>query len=431
MTLQEEDFRTFTAILKEELLPALGCTEPIAIAYAASTARQILGRKPDAIFIQSSGNIIKNVKAVIVPNSGGMKGILAAACIGIIGGNPDKKLEVLEDVTPQDILITKEFMKNCHSEVKLLNSPASLHLIITLKAEGESAEVEIVHQHTNIVRKSRNGKVFFKKEFSPLSTNKELTDRSTLSIKKILAFADAVDLKELEESLNRQIQYNTAIVQEGLKGKYGLNVGANLLSMAREYGNEDILLRARAEAAAGSDARMSGCTLPVVTNSGSGNQGLTVSIPVIVYAQELKVSREKLLRSLIVSNLVAIHQKTGIGRLSAYCGAVSAAAGSGAGITYMKGGSYEQVCGSITNTLATVSGLFCDGAKPSCASKISSSVGSAIAGHRFAMKGQVFESGEGIVKEDIEKTIAGVGIIASRGMVKTDEVILDVMIRES
>ncbi len=433
MILNEEDIQTFTAILKEELLPALGCTEPIAIAYGAATARQILGRQPDTVLVQSSGNIIKNVKAVVVPNSGGMKGIQASACIGIIGGNPDKELEVLEDVSDEDVEKTRAFMKRCRFEVVLLDSPASLHLRITLKAGKDSAEVEIIHQHTNIVRKARNGKILFEKEFSPFSTNRDLTDRSTLSIEKILAFADAVDFEksgELKMLLERQIQYNTRIVQEGLQGRYGLNIGAHLLSMAREYRNEDIMLRAQAEAAAGSDARMSGCTFPVVTNSGSGNQGLTVSIPVIVHAREWKIPRERLLRSLLVSNLTAIHQKTGIGRLSAYCGVVSAAAGSGAGISYMKGGTYEQICGTITNTLATVSGLFCDGAKPSCASKISSSVGCAVMGHRLAMKGRSFEAGDGIIKENIEKTIAGVGMIASRGMVKTDEVILDVMVKE-
>ena len=428
MELTDFDCNQFIAILQEELVPALGCTEPIAIAYAGAHARALLGNIPDRVCIKSSGNIIKNVKSVTVPNSGNMKGIPAAAAIGIIGGNPDKGLEVLADITEADIARTKEFLEKIPCKVSLLDTVASLHFIVEVFAGADSASVEIIHQHTNIVRTTKNGKEVLAVPFDPASANAALTDRSGLSVKKILEFADTIDLDRVRPILERQIDYNTRIAQEGLEHRYGINAGANLLKAAEAEQAVTVKIRAQAVAAAGSDARMSGCTLPVVTNSGSGNQGLTASLPVIVFAEEKKLSHDRLLRGLLVSNLIAIHQKTRIGRLSAYCGAVSAGCGSGAAVTYLSGGSYEQVCETITNTLAVVSGIVCDGAKPSCASKIATSVDAALNAHYLAMQNRVFEPGEGIVKGDIEKTIAGVGAVAADGMRETDKVILRIMV---
>ena len=428
MELTDFDCNQFIAILQEELVPALGCTEPIAIAYAGAHARALLGKIPDRVCIKSSGNIIKNVKSVTVPNSGNMKGIPAAAAIGIIGGNPDKGLEVLADITESDIARTKEFLEKIPCKVSLLDTVASLHFIVEVFAGADSASVEIIHQHTNIVHTTKNGKDVLSVPFDPASANAALTDRSCLSVKKILEFADTIDLDRVRPILERQIDYNTRIAQEGLEHRYGINAGANLLKAAEAEQAVTVKIRAQAAAAAGSDARMSGCTLPVVTNSGSGNQGLTASLPVIVFAEEKKLPHDKLLRGLLVSNLIAIHQKTRIGRLSAYCGAVSAGCGSGAAVTYLSGGSYEQVCETITNTLAVVSGIVCDGAKPSCASKIATSVDAALNAHYLAMQNRVFEPGEGIVKGDIEKTIAGVGAVAADGMRETDKVILHIMV---
>ena len=428
MELTDFDCNQFIAILQEELVPALGCTEPIAIAYAGAHARALLGKIPDRVCIKSSGNIIKNVKSVTVPNSGNMKGIPAAAAIGIIGGNPDKGLEVLADITESDIARTKEFLEKIPCKVSLLDTVASLHFIVEVFAGADSASVEIIHQHTNIVRTTKNGKDVLSVPFDPASANAALTDRLGLSVKKILEFADTINLDRVRPILERQIDYNTRIAQEGLEHRYGINAGANLLKAAEAERAVTLKIRAQAAAAAGSDARMSGCTLPVVTNSGSGNQGLTASLPVIVFAEEKKLPHDKLLRGLLVSNLIAIHQKTRIGRLSAYCGAVSAGCGSGAAVTYLSGGSYEQVCETITNTLAVVSGIVCDGAKPSCASKIATSVDAALNAHYLAMQNRVFEPGEGIVKGDIEKTIAGVGAVAADGMRETDKVILRIMV---
>lgn len=430
MEITEHDCRQFIAILEEELIPALGCTEPIAVAYAGAHARTLLGKLPERVHIKSSGNIIKNVKSVTVPNSGNMKGIPAAAAIGIIGGNPEKGLEVLADITEADISRAKEFLQDVPCKVSLLDTVASLHFIVAVFAEDDSASVEIIHQHTNIVHTMKNGKDVLSVPFDPESANAALTDRSGLSVEKILAFADTVDLERVRPVLERQIEYNTRISREGLEHPYGINAGTNLLEAAKAERAVTFKIRAQAAAAAGSDARMSGCTLPVVTNSGSGNQGITVSLPVIVFAEENNIPHERLLRGLLVSNLTAIHQKTRIGRLSAYCGAVSAACGSGAGITYLSGGSYEQVCETVTNTLAVVSGIVCDGAKPSCASKIATAVDAAINAHYLAMKNAVFQAGDGIVKDDIERTIAGVGSIAADGMRETDKVILKIMVED-
>lgn len=420
----------YIQILEEELVPALGCTEPIAIAYAGAHLKKIMGGIADELLIESSGNIIKNAKSVTVPNSGGMKGMEASAVIGIVAGNPEKGLEVLADVTEKDIKTVNAFLQKKCTTLKLLQTPASLHIRLTGKRNGDTYVAELIHQHTNIVLLKKNNTVLFEKPYSLDSAGGGMTDRSCLNVKDILEFASSVDLNQVGPILERQIEYNMRISEAGLKNSYGIETGKKILKYYQKKGaGFSLKIQAEGEVAAASDARMCGCPYPVVTNSGSGNQGLAVSVPVIVYAREEKLDKDTLIRALIVSNLLAIHQKTGIGRLSAYCGAVTAGAASAAAITYMKGGTYEQVCGTITNTLGTVSGLICDGAKQSCASKIAAALDYALFSHELAMDGSYFDDGDGIIKSDIEKTIAGVGVVAAEGMVQTDKVILDVMLK--
>ena len=420
----------YIQILEEELVPALGCTEPIAIAYAGAHLKKIMGGIADELLIESSGNIIKNAKSVTVPNSGGMKGMEASAVIGIVAGNPEKGLEVLADVIEKDIKTVNAFLQKKCTTLKLLQTPASLHIRLTGKRNGDTYVAELIHQHTNIVLLKKNGTVLFEKPYSLDSAGGGMTDRSCLNVKDILEFASSVDLNQVGHILERQIEYNMRISEAGLKNSYGIETGKKILKYYQKKGaGFSLKIQAEGEVAAASDARMCGCPYPVVTNSGSGNQGLAVSVPVIVYAREEKLDKDTLIRALIVSNLLAIHQKTGIGRLSAYCGAVTAGAASAAAITYMKGGTYEQVCGTITNTLGTVSGLICDGAKQSCASKIAAALDYALFSHELAMDGSYFDDGDGIIKSDIEKTIAGVGVVAAEGMVQTDKVILDVMLK--
>ena len=427
MELDKYTYDQYVGILKKELVPALGCTEPIAIAYASAVARKTLGCVPEKIIAACSGNIIKNVKSVIVPNSGGLKGIEAAAAIGAIGGNPDKKLEVLMAVTEEDIKTTQGLLKTDYCSVELLKGGANLHIIITAIAGNDKALVEIIDTHTNIIRIEKNDKIIYQSvEQTNGEKKKEQIDWSCFSIKNIIKFANSVDLDDVREIISRQIEYNTTISNEGLTHQYGANIGKTLLT---EYGS-GIRVRAKAKAAAGSDARMSGCVLPVVINSGSGNQGMTVSLPVIEYAKELGVCEEKLFRALVVSNLVAIYLKSGMGRLSAYCGAVSAACGSGAAITYLYGGDYQRISKTITNTLANVSGIVCDGAKPSCAAKIASSIDAAIMAHTLSMNDEAFNSGDGIVKDNVEKTIESVGRLARDGMKETDIEVLRIMVEK-
>lgn len=427
MSLTAEKCQKYSQILKEELVPALGCTEPTCVAYVSAKARQVLGMEPNGITIESSGNIIKNVKGAVVPNTGNLRGIEAAAVVGVFGGDADRELEVLTDVKPEDLERAVEAAKQGFCKVKLLETPANLHVIATVTAEdGHYASVEIVHTHTNIVRIEKDGEILFSKPFDPNDFNQSLTDRSCLNVKDILEYADTADLSAVAPILERQIECNTKISKEGLTHPYGACVGSTLL----KYYGDDVKVRARAAAAAGSDARMSGCILPVVINSGSGNQGMTVSLPVIVYAKELGVSHEKLLRALALSNLLATHQKTAIGRLSAYCGAVSAACGAGAAITYLCGGTYEQICLTLVNSLGNVSGMVCDGAKPSCAAKIASAVDAAIMGHCMAMDHKMFEPGEGLISDDIESTIHNIGRLGHDGMRETDHEILEMMVGE-
>ena len=361
MTKDNPKYSAFISILQEELVPAMGCTEPIALAYCAAKAREVLGQLPDKVVIGASGSIIKNVKSVIVPNTDHMKGIPAAAAAGIVAGDPAKELEVIASVTPEQIAGMRDFLNKTPISVEHVDNGLTFDIIVTLCKGEEYAKVRIVNYHTNIVLVEKNGEILLEKQVDG-EDEEGLTDRSCLNIADILDFAESVDVEDIAEILLRQIRYNTAIAEEGLRGNYGSNIGSILL---QTYGDQSVMVRAKAMAAAGSDARMNGCELPVIINSGSGNQGMTTSLPVIEYAKELQVSEEKLLRALAVANLVTIHQKTSIGRLSAFCGAVSAGAGAGAGIAYLLGTDLDGISHTVANAIATTGGIVCDGAKAS------------------------------------------------------------------
>lgn len=415
-------YRAYVQILKEELLPAMGCTEPIALAYAAAIARKTLGQMPDQVVVAASGSIIKNVKSVIVPNTGHLKGIPAAVAAGIVAGNPERELEVIAEVSPEQMVQMREFMKEREITVEHLDQGINFDILVTLYKGSSYSRVRIAGYHTNIVLIEKDGIIQEKKEAA--LEEEALTDRNLLNMEDIWDFINSVDISDIQETLDRQIRYNWAIAEEGLKESYGANIGKVLLKNAED----DLSVRAKAMAAAGSDARMNGCGLPVVINSGSGNQGITVSVPVIVYAKALKASEEKLYRALALSNLAAIHQKTPIGRLSAYCGAVNAGAGAGAGIAYLCGGGYEEVIHTIVNALAIVSGIVCDGAKSSCAAKIASSIEAGILGYNMYMQGQQFFDGDGIVTKGVEATLRNVGRLGREGMRETNKEIIRIMI---
>lgn len=418
----EKKYSQYLQILKEELIPAMGCTEPIAMAYAAAKARAVLGKMPEKIDIVISGNIIKNVKSVIVPNTGGLKGITAAIAAGVAVGNADKQLEVLADVKQEDIPKIAEFMNSCQMTVMKSQSDKLLDIDLHLYAGSDSVRLRITDQHTNIVLIEKNGKVLF--EAGSAANDGGETDRSVLNVQDIVDFAETVDIEDVRELLEKQIGYNLAISEEGLHGSYGASIGKTLIATR----GEDVRVRARAQAAAGSDARMSGCELPVVIVSGSGNQGMTASLPVIVYANDMGASHERLLRALVVSNLITIHQKTPIGRLSAFCGAVSAGCGAAAGVAWLIDGTTDAVSATITNTLGMISGTVCDGAKPSCAAKIASAVEAGLLGFDLYENGKGLHGGDGILKNDVEKTIESVGQLAREGMRETDAEILDIML---
>ena len=411
-----------TEILKEELVPAMGCTEPIAIAYASSIARSLLSSLPTSVTVYASPNIIKNVKSVVVPHTGGERGIEAAASIGIVGGREDLELEVLSKVGKEDIKRSRKLRKEAVFNVLPSKSGYIFHIRVEMENGKENSKVEIAGNHTNVILKERNGEVLFKKEYKE-SVEAKKTDRSILSIKAIAEYADSVDIEDIRETLERQIEYNTLIAEEGLHGTWGANIGAILL---KSYG-ESVQNKAKAYAAAGSDARMNGSEKPVVINSGSGNQGLTASLPVIVYAKDLNVSHGTLLRALAVSNLVTIHLKSGIGSLSAYCGATSAGAGAGAGVCYLYGGRENEIAHTVVNALAIESGMICDGAKASCAAKIASAVEAGLLGMEMQKYGREFYGGEGIVKKGVENTIDNVSRIAREGMRETDKTIIEIM----
>ena len=418
-------YQAYVRILERELISAMGCTEPIAVAYCAAYARAVLGSLPEKIMVEASGNIIKNVKSVIVPNTGGRKGIAAAACIGILGGDENAALEVISKVSQEAKEQLGTYMEQTPIEIRPLNSEYLLDLIVTVVSGNDRASVRIANEHTNIIKAERNGEVLLEKD--PYTEPEEETpDDSFLTVKDIFDFAVSCELEDVRDVLSRQIDRNTAIAEEGLRNDYGANIGKVLL----KTGN-DLRTRAKAYAAAGSDARMNGCELPVVICSGSGNQGMTASLPVIAYARGLNCPEEKLFRALLISNLITIRLKAGIGRLSAYCGAVSAGAGAGAGIAYLLGGGIEEISHTIVNTLAISSGIVCDGAKSSCAAKIATAVETGIFGYEMYRNGQQFYGGDGLVVKGVEASIDQFARLARIGMRETDREIILMMTEQS
>jgi L-cysteine desulfidase len=428
MNRDDPRYGNYLAVLTEELVPAMGCTEPVAVAYAAAKARETLGKMPERVLVEVSGNIIKNVKSVVVPNTGGLKGLKTAAAAGIVAGKADMKLEVITEVRKEQHKEIADFLENIPIEVKMADTERVLEISITVYADDENAKVHIIDAHTNIVSIEKNGESLFNSsgEESGVSAEAEETDRTMLKVEAILDFADTVKLEDVREMIDRQIEYNSAISAEGLKGTYGANIGKVLCST----NGSDIRVRAKAAAAAGSDARMSGCGLPVIILSGSGNQGMTASLPVIEYAAHLGKSREELIRALLVSDLITIHLKTGIGRLSAYCGVVCAGAAAGAGVAYLLGGRMEEVAHTIVNSLAITSGIVCDGAKPSCAAKIAAAVDAGLLGYEMYKNGQQFYGGDGIVAKGVENTIKNIGRLGKEGMRMTDKEIIQIMLSE-
>lgn len=419
-------YRTLTDILEEELVPAMGCTEPIAVAYCAALARKTLGALPERVELIVSPNIIKNVKSVVVPNTGGQRGLEVAAAAGIVAGDEDRELEALAHVTAEQVEAIVAYRATTPITVQAADGDLVFDIQVAAHAGGHTARARIVGFHTNVVYLEKDGVALRDLPCTEDADDAdEGADRSALSLERIVAFADAVDIDDVRPVLDRQIAYNIAIAQAGLDGCWGAQIGRILL---HSYG-DTVHNRAKAWAAAGSDARMNGCELPVVINSGSGNQGLTASVPVIVYARDLGVSDEELYRALVVSNLVTIHLKTGIGRLSAYCGAVSAGCGAGAGITYLHGGRANEIAHTVVNAVAICSGVICDGAKASCAAKIAASVEAGLLGMQMQMCGSEFKGGDGIVQKGAENTIRNIGELARVGMRDTDRTIVGIMTR--
>ena len=418
-----QKYQDYINVLKEELIPAMGCTEPIAIAYAGAIAREHLGCLPERVEIEVSGNIIKNVKSVIVPNTGGLRGIEVAAEAGIVVGDAAKELKVISEVSTEAVSAIHKFLETTPITVNFSDSKKIFDIMITVYGNGHSAYVRICEFHTNVVEIREDAKYVLQKDVA-LEDSLDFTDRGFMNVQEIIEFADTARIEDVKDLLDHQIECNVNISEEGLTGDYGANIGKVLL---KTYGTDDVKIRAKAKAAAGSDARMNGCEMPVVINSGRGNQGITASIPVIEYAKELGVSDEKRYRALLVSNLITIHLKSGIGRLSAYCGAVSAGCASGAGIAYLYGGGVDEVSHTIVNSLAITSGIICDGAKASCAAKIATAIDAGILGYHMYKEGQQFYGGDGIVSKGVENTIKNVGQLAKEGMATTDQEILKIM----
>ena len=423
MSLTKEVYKAYCDILREELRLAMGCTEPIAIAYSASIARSYLSEEPTEIRIGLSGNIIKNTKSVVVPATGGMHGIAAAVAAGTVANKPELVLEVLSSLTEADVPKMKTLIENCLIEVGELDTTHIFEILIQMKNASEEVKVRLLDRHTNLVYVEKNGTVLVRNEAEEEDGGIK-TDRSLLTVENIVKFADEVDLDDVRELLERQISCNMAIAEEGIKNNYGACIGKII------YKNGECTLaeKARAFAAAGSDARMNGCELPVCIISGSGNQGMTASIPIVIYARELGKTEEEMLRALVLSDLITTHLKTGIGCLSAYCGAISAGCGAGAGIAYLFGGGFKEVAHTIVNSLAILSGTICDGAKSSCAAKIAMAVESGILGYEMYRNGQQFYGGDGIITKGVENTIANVGQLAREGMAGTDKEIIKIML---
>ncbi len=423
MNRTDQLYQAYLTILKEELVPASGCTEPIALAYAAALARQTLGTMPERVVVDTSVSIIKNVASVTIPYTGGLKGIPAAVLAGMIGGDPDKKLDVLTAVKKEQEAEILRSLDTIPVTVRQTKGGNDFEILITAENDRDTVRVHIVGYHTNVVCIEKNGKILFHGDTGEGASNNR-TDRGLLNLRDIWEFATTCEIVDVQELLDRQISCNWGIAEEGMRNPYGANIGSVLNSVMGGGAS----VRAKAMAAAGSDARMNGCEMPVVTNSGSGNQGITVSVPVIVYAEELHATREQLYRALTLSNLIAIHEKTPIGTLSAYCGAVTAGAGAGAGIVYLKGGGFEEVAHTVVNTLAITSGIVCDGAKSSCAAKIASAVDAGLLGGISSLKGCNFHDGEGLVRGGAEQTIQNVGRLAREGMRETNDEIVEIIL---
>ncbi len=421
--MQQDDacYQKYLAVLKEELVPAMGCTEPVAIAYCAALARRTLGEAPSRVEARLSGNIIKNVKSVTVPGTGGMKGIAAAVAAGVVAGVPEKQLEVIAGLDDAQREAIRVFLETVPVRIEASATERSLEVTVTVRSGDSWASAFVADKHTHLVRLVKDGEVLYQEAEEARATVCATED--PLTMEGIYDFATTACLEDVQELLDRQIEYNTRIAQEGLSGEWGAGIGKVLMASGG-----DLSTRAKAMAAAGSDARMGGCALPVVINAGSGNQGLTVSLPVITYARAMGVSGEALYRALLLSNLVSIHQRYGMGRLSAFCGAVCAGAAAGAGITYLKGGDYDAICHTVTNALAITSGIVCDGAKPSCAAKIAASVDAGLLGGQMVESGREFSAGDGIVSEGIENTLSNVARLGKDGMRETDKEILRIMV---
>ena len=418
-------YRQYLDILREELRPAMGCTEPIALAYAGAKARQLLGSLPKRIEAFVSGNIIKNVKSVIVPNTGGLHGIGPAICAGVVAGDPERQLQVISRVTDAQRAQLAEFMDMVQLQIHPAQSELIFDIDLRMWAGAEYVRLRIVNHHTNIAYMEKNGKILLQHPITEASED-QLTDKSCLTIQRIVEFADCLDVEDVRSLVGEQIRCNMAIAREGLTNNWGANIGSGILARQGQL----LCKQAAAYAAAGSDARMSGCEMPVIILSGSGNQGITASVPVAVYAEALGASDEQLLRAVTLSDLVTIHQKTGIGRLSAYCGAISAGCGAGAGIAYLRGGDADAVAHTVVNAIAILSGTICDGAKPSCAAKIAAAVDAGILGCDMYLEHQQFYGGDGIVTKGADKTVVNVGRLAREGMKETDKTILKIMLDE-
>ena len=417
-------YGNYLKILQEELVPATGCTEPIAIAYGAAKARELLGVLPESVLVEASGNIIKNVKSVVVPNTNSLKGIEAAAAAGIVAGQSDKILEVISEVTPAQRAEIRAYLADRPIVVKPAEGDKVFDILITLRAGNNHVKLRISDYHTHIVYIEKNGEVLFQSgEVLSDSARDMLSDRSCLSVEGVLDFASTCNLEDVRALIERQIDYNYAIAEEGMRHSWGANIG----SVLKEHYGVGIYSRARYMAAAGSDARMSGCEMPVIIVSGSGNQGITASVPVVEYAKELNVSRDQMVRAVLLSDLLTIHLKTGIGRLSAYCGAVSAGCSAGAAIAYLHGGGFREIAHTLVNSLAIVSGMICDGAKASCAAKISAAVDAGLVGYSMFRSGQQFRGGDGIVTKGVEETIRNIGRLGRLGMRETDREIIRIM----
>lgn len=417
-------YGNYLKILQEELVPATGCTEPIAIAYGAAKARELLGVLPESVLVEASGNIIKNVKSAVVPNTNSLKGIEAAAAAGIVAGQSDKILEVIGQVTPAQRAEIRVYLADHPIVVKPAEGDKVFDILITLRAGNNHVKLRISDYHTHIVYIEKNGEVLFQRgEVLSDSARDMLTDRSCLSVEGVLDFASTCNLEDVRALIERQIDYNYAIAEEGMRHSWGANIG----SVLKEHYGVGIYSRARYMAAAGSDARMSGCEMPVIIVSGSGNQGITASVPVVEYAKELNVSRDQMVRAVLLSDLLTIHLKTGIGRLSAYCGAVSAGCSAGAAIAYLHGGGFREIAHTLVNSLAIVSGMICDGAKASCAAKISAAVDAGLVGYSMFRSGQQFRGGDGIVTKGVEETIRNIGRLGRLGMRETDREIIRIM----